>query len=159
MSTTKADRAEVTAALYEQQRQSGSQAVRLYAALAARAGVNITDVHVLALLEKAGPQTPGQIAQHSGLSKGGAITAVIDRLEKGGFLVRRRDLHDRRRVIVELLLDGPYQVLTETLSGFNASYLALIDEYTDEELDLLLRFSRRAGEIVEKYAARLQSEN
>lgn len=161
MSTTKASteaaRAEAKAALSEQQRQSASQAVRLYAALASRVGVNITDVNVLALLEKAGPQTPGQIAQHAGLSRGGAITAVIDRLEKGGFLRRHRDSEDRRRVLVELIPDGPYQALATTLAEFNDSYLALIGQYTDEQLEVLLSFARQAAEVVEEYVAKLQA--
>lgn len=157
MSTTKAVRAEIRAALYEQQRLSASQAVRLHGALAARAGVNITDVNVLAMLEKSGLMTAGQLAQQAGLSRGGAITAVIDRLEKAGFLRRRRDKEDRRKVIIELVPDGAYHVLTDTLTEFSATYLALIDEYTDEQLELLLTFARRANEIVGKYVAMLQS--
>lgn len=144
-------------ALLDQQRQSAGLAVRLYAALAGRVGVNVTDVNVLSLLDKDGPLTAGQIAQHAGLSRGGAITAVIDRLERAGFLRRRRDPTDRRRVIVELIPDGPYRAVTEALAEFNARYAALIDQYTDEQMDLLLDFASQAGEIVEEYAARLQS--
>jgi DNA-binding MarR family transcriptional regulator len=157
VSTAKARRAEVSRALLDQQRQSAGLAVRLYAALAGRVGVNITDVNVLSLLDKDGPMTAGQVAQHVGLSRGGAITAVIDRLERAGFLRRRRDPTDRRRVIVELVADGPYRALTEALSEFSARYEALIERYTDEQLDLLLDFAGQAGEIVEEYAARLQS--
>lgn len=149
MSTSKAD-------LYEQQRLSASHAVRLHAALASRAGINVTDVNVLAMLDKNGPMTAGQIAEQAGLSKGGAITAVIDRLQKSGYLRRRRDTHDRRKVIIELVPDGPYQVLTEALAGFGAAYHELIAQYTDEQVDLLLDFARRANELVAGYVAELQ---
>jgi DNA-binding MarR family transcriptional regulator len=47
-----------------------------------------------------GPMTPSEVATRSGLTAGGAITAVIDRLEKAGLAERTRDTVDRRRVLV-----------------------------------------------------------
>lgn len=148
MSSDRPTRAEIIAALYDENRVAASRAVLFHAAVAAEAGINITDVHCLALLDKDGPMTAGQLAQSMGLSRGGAITAVIDRMEKAGFVRRRRDQVDRRLVIIELIREGTYAQLSGIFEDFSRSYTALIDQYHDDELRLLLDFSRQANEIV-----------
>ncbi|WP_283132824.1 MarR family winged helix-turn-helix transcriptional regulator [Rhizohabitans arisaemae] len=145
-------RARVVSALYDEKRLAAGRAVQFHAAVAARAGLNVTDVNCIALLDKEGPMTAGELARWMGLSRGGAVTAVIDRLEKAGFVRRRRDAADRRQVIVELVRDGAYTGFQKTFDDFGAAYTALIEEYTDEELAVLLDFARRANEIVHRTA-------
>src|SRR4051812_10036858 len=68
--------------------------------------LNKTDMRVLDFIGrtsdatswKGGPTTAGDVARESGLSTG-AVTAVIDRLEKGGWVRRLHDTKDRRRVL------------------------------------------------------------
>src|ERR1700734_866538 len=64
-------------------------------------GINRSDSRCLDILDQLGQMTAGALAQESGLSTG-AITAVIDRLEKVGYAQRVADPSDRRRVLVEL---------------------------------------------------------
>jgi predicted transcriptional regulator len=67
--------------------------------------LNMTDHKCLGFLLDAGePITPGQLAGLTGLTTG-AITGIVDRLEDAGFVRRKRDPKDRRRVIIELNLD------------------------------------------------------
>src|SRR5690606_20718966 len=99
----------LVAALYDEQRRAATHAVLFHAALASRSGINVTDVSCLSMLDKDGPMTAGQLAQRIGVTRGGAITAVLDRLERGGFLRRRRDPHDRRRVVIELVRGEAYR--------------------------------------------------
>src|SRR3954468_24063564 len=68
-------------------------------AAAAQLGLNRTDLDCLSFVHLGGAVTAGDLAETTGLTTG-AITGVIDRLEKGGFVVRSADPHDRRRVIV-----------------------------------------------------------
>src|SRR5436305_4719637 len=63
-------------------------------------GVNRTDGRCLDLLEHHGRMSAGQLAAQSGLTTG-AITSVIDRLERLGYARRVPDPSDRRRVMVE----------------------------------------------------------
>ncbi|QBI54958.1 transcriptional repressor MprA [Streptomonospora litoralis] len=144
-------------ALYEELRVAASLAVRFHAALAAHAGVNITDVSCLGALDKNGPMSPGELADHTGLSRGGAITAVVDRLEKAGFVQRRRDERDRRRVVVELLREGAYARLTETFDALDRSYTEVIADYPEEQRQLLLEFTRRINAQLEERTGALQS--
>ena len=77
-----------------------ANAVLFQDAVARTGGLNSTDLQAVSLLMSQGPATPGELAERTGLSAGGAITAVIDRLEKAGYVSRQRDQADRRRVIV-----------------------------------------------------------
>jgi DNA-binding MarR family transcriptional regulator len=64
-----------------------------------RVGLGASDSQVLSLLNLHGPQTPGRLAETTGLTTG-TVTGVIDRLERGGYVRRERDAADRRKVLV-----------------------------------------------------------
>src|ERR1700683_4247578 len=68
-------------------------------------GINRTDARCLDLIDEHNQLSAGQLAELSGLSTG-AITAVIDRLERGGIAQRVADPNDRRKVLVELTQHG-----------------------------------------------------
>ncbi len=135
-------------ALDEAIRKLGAQAVLVSELVAARVGLNCTDLECLDLLHLAGPTTAGQVSAHSGLTTG-ATTAVIDRLERAGFVKRSRDSNDRRVVLVEVLDDcvpevAPlYRSLQEDLAKVNGRYtnrdLAVVARYMTEALEALAR--------------------
>src|SRR3954470_6826109 len=106
-SMTAPDRAKLIAELSHQARVSTLWTVLLHNAIASRSGINVTDMQCINLLQLRGPMTPGQLADAMFLTTGGAITALIDRLEKAGMVRRRRDEEDRRRVLVEATQDRP----------------------------------------------------
>ena len=84
----------------EVMREFMARAVLFQDAVARVGGINSTDMQAVGLLMSEGPATPGELAERTGLTAGGAITAVIDRLERAGYVTRERDVADRRRVIV-----------------------------------------------------------
>ncbi|MEU8419995.1 MarR family transcriptional regulator [Micromonospora sp. NPDC048835] len=96
-------RESLVADLYHVERASAQAAVLFHGALAARAGITVTDISCLGVLDKDGPMPAGRLARQVGLTRGGAITAMLDRLEKAGFLRRQRDAGDRRKVTIELV--------------------------------------------------------
>jgi DNA-binding MarR family transcriptional regulator len=77
-------------------RRAGDQ---LDEAVALQFGLNRTDLRCLGILYRRGRVTAGELAEESGLTPG-AITTVLDRLEKGGYANRVADPADRRRVLV-----------------------------------------------------------
>jgi DNA-binding MarR family transcriptional regulator len=93
-------RAELIAALTAEVRQQQIAYDRFHDAVAAYLGVNRTDLRCLDILDLAGRRTAGELATEMGMSTG-AVTALIDRLEKAGYVSRVRDPGDRRRVLVE----------------------------------------------------------
>ena len=102
MSRQLAERAELLAGLAMAGRRLSTATIMFHQAIADRLGLNVTDHKCIDLLLLKGPQTAGELAAQTGLTTG-AITAVIDRLEKAGFAHRQDDPRDRRRVIVEVI--------------------------------------------------------
>lgn len=68
-------------------------------ALAERLGLSMADVKALELVLEFEPITTGQLACLAGISSGGT-TAVIDRLESAGFVIRDKHPLDRRIVVI-----------------------------------------------------------
>jgi DNA-binding MarR family transcriptional regulator len=77
-----------------------ARAVLYQDAVAKSVGMNATDLQCANLLLIHGPMTAGELAERAGLTAGGAITGVIDRLERAGLVRRGRDAADRRRVVI-----------------------------------------------------------
>src|SRR2546423_4558260 len=68
---------------------------------AERLGLNRTDLHCINIIENSGGLTAGELAAEAGLTTG-AVTGVIDRLDRAGFARRVSDPEDRRRVKLEV---------------------------------------------------------
>ncbi len=81
-------------------------------AVAQRVGMGASDLQFVSLLNLNGPLTPGNLAEHTGLTTG-TVTGVIDRLEKGGFVHRVRDAGDRRKVLVTPIPEGMARLAEE----------------------------------------------
>ncbi|MEN0066761.1 MAG: MarR family transcriptional regulator [Myxococcota bacterium] len=118
---------------------------RLDQRAADRVGVSRNDLRALNLLER-GPQRAGELAAQLGLTSG-AMTTLIDRLEKTGLATRTRDPADRRVVLV-----APTDRLFKEVGGLYrqvAGHLtSLAERYTAQELEVALRHLR---EIIAAY--------
>jgi DNA-binding MarR family transcriptional regulator len=111
--------------------------VLLHHTTASKAGMNVTDAQCLTALTLDGPQTPGQLAQLMGITTGGAITAVIDRLERAGYVRRTRDPDDRRRVIVELV-PGNLGRFAQYFGPVDRFFTARAGGFDDDRLRVLI---------------------
>jgi DNA-binding MarR family transcriptional regulator len=74
---------------------------RLRQAAAEQLGVGLSDFDTLLLLAESGPQAAGRIAEALAITTG-AVTGLVDRLERQGWVARTRHDSDRRQVVVEL---------------------------------------------------------
>lgn len=137
----------LVAALDRQTRVQILRTVANMQVIATRAGINMVDMQCLSLLTLEGPSTPSHIAATMAIGKGGAVTAMIDRLEKAGYLRRTRDPHDRRKVLVEAILDGPpFQRLFELFQPAAAAFTDVLAGYTDEQIELLVDYTERGND-------------
>lgn len=144
------DRERLLAELSHQARVGTMWTVLLHHAIASRSGINVTDMQCLNLLQLRGPMTPGQLAEAMFLTTGGAITAVVDRLEKAGLVRRRRDRRDRRRVIVEPVDSGAVAEVVRRFQPVGEMYEEMLADYSDEDLERFLDFQTRANELSPK---------
>ena len=123
-------------------------------AVADHFGMNRTDTRAIDVLDQRGRLTAGELAEAMHLTTG-AITSVIDRLEKAGWAKRVRDPDDRRRVVVEAT--AKVQKAGERFYATEEDALAAFPDYTVEQLELLLDFARRGRAWVEARIAHVQS--
>jgi DNA-binding MarR family transcriptional regulator len=136
-------------------RRSQAATDRYDQAVADAIGLNRTDMRCLDVIQREGPVPAGRLADETGLTTG-AITTVLDRLERAGFARRTRDPTDRRRVLVELA--------PEAMGGagdYYSEHMALSERlyrrYSEEQLALLLEFTRASRELNEREAAKLEA--
>jgi DNA-binding MarR family transcriptional regulator len=118
-------------------------------------GINRTDGRCLDILEREGVITAGRLAQASGLTTG-AVTAVLDRLERAGYARRVRDTADRRRVLVEAT-EKTRRIAPELFAELIEEVQTELGRYSAAELTLLRDFIRRDREINEAQGARLKA--
>jgi DNA-binding MarR family transcriptional regulator len=147
-------RPDLLAELGRQVRLSQIASDKMDDAFSARAGVNLTDGRCIDLLDVLGGMTAGELAGAASLSPA-AVTAVLDRLERSGLVTRTRDERDRRRVIVELTAEA--RSLAAEIYGPLAWYAApYLEELSDSELEVIVRFLAVSSEINERRAAELR---
>ncbi|WP_410595148.1 MarR family winged helix-turn-helix transcriptional regulator [Amycolatopsis sp. lyj-23] len=110
-----------------------------HARIAERMGLSGTDHKTFdLLLQVGGPLTAGRIAGLTGLSTG-AVTGVVDRLEKVGLVRRVRDPEDRRKVLVEVV------------PGAADRFAPLFEPAFGALRDLLAQFSPADRKVIERY--------
>ena len=98
-------------------------------------GINATDMECLRLLFFKGVSTPSELARHTGLTSG-AATAMLDRLEKAGFIERRPNPDDRRGTLIVPAKSGA----EKAASWFESARIAqdeLISSYSEKELEII----------------------
>jgi DNA-binding MarR family transcriptional regulator len=112
---------------------------RLDQAAADQLGVGRTDLRGLEVLERlGGPMTAGHMAEQLGLTTG-AATLLVDRLERAGYVQRRRDTHDRRKIYVDVT--STLQERTARLfSGVGRATARLANAYSSGQLEVIEEF-------------------
>lgn len=122
------------------------RAMRMNHVAADALGVNPSDMQCLQLLQR-GPRTAGELARETGLTTA-SMTGMIDRLEKAGFVVRRRDPDDRRRVIVEIDADRAVRDIAPVFQPLLKSWRAAMADYDEDDLRLIADFLRRVEDSI-----------
>lgn len=135
--------------------QTASTETALFHQLAAaKVGLGITDMKTISTLLQEGPRTAGQLAERLNLTTG-AVSNVIDRLEKGNYVKRSPDSNDRRKVIVTVNED----MLSSTntiYSSMGEAFEKLLETYSVEELEFLVKFYKSTIELTKLEIAKLK---
>jgi DNA-binding Lrp family transcriptional regulator len=124
-------------------------------AAAERIGINATDLNCLNILSLGGTLTAGQLAQATGLTTA-SITGVVDRLEQAGYVRRERDVNDRRRVVIHLVIEPVLRDVMAVFAPMIAAWDQIARGYSDTELELILNFQTRCEQELRDYLARLR---
>jgi DNA-binding MarR family transcriptional regulator len=131
-------REEIIQAIIEKRREMSTETIMFHQAVADELGLHITDHKCLDLIRYYGAMPAGGLAELTGLTTG-AVTGIIDRLEKAGYVRRANDPKDRRRTIVEPTRNKKLERKIEMIfTPFHERMHKLLTSYSDSELAFLL---------------------
>lgn len=109
-------------------------------------GINRSDGRCLDILDQHGSLTAGELARRADLSSA-AITTLVDRMERAGYLTRVRDTVDRRRVLIAGT-EQAHDKCSAIWGPIEEESTTFLGGFTDEELQLVTRFMHGARELL-----------
>jgi len=152
-------RRELLNRLWDLGRIMSTQTVFLHQAIAQSAGLNATDTKCIDLILR-GPQgavTAGWLSDRTGLTTG-AITHILDRLERRKFVERTRDTRDRRKVFVRVRPES-LAPLVPKYEAIGKAYMRLVEQYSDKDLQLICDYMEKTSELSERELSKLIAAN
>jgi DNA-binding MarR family transcriptional regulator len=126
-------------------RRFAAHAVLFHSVIAEALGLHVTDLRALWLLGES-PRTAGELAEELGLTNA-SITALVDRLERAGYVVRLRNDRDRRKVTIQA---GPER-LREVDRHYESQSKAMakvLDAYSETEFAAIIDFLARTADVL-----------
>ncbi|GIJ72010.1 MarR family winged helix-turn-helix transcriptional regulator [Virgisporangium ochraceum] len=120
--------------------------ILFHEAIGHRLGLSAADQRALGIIGGRGPMTAGTLAQLTGLSPG-AVTGLVDRLERGGHVTRSADPGDRRRIVITAV-PSPAPGVGEAFARLSAAMNALVGRYDAKESAAILDYLQRTIAIL-----------
>jgi DNA-binding MarR family transcriptional regulator len=151
-------REEIIQAIIEKRREMSTETIMFHQIVADVLGLHITDHKCLDLIRQYGAMPAGRIAELTGLTTG-AVTGIIDRLEKAGYVRRANDPKDRRRTIVEPVnRNKKWERKIEAIFiPFHERMHKLLSSYSDSELAFLLDVLTKTVELTREESKKLRN--
>ena len=112
-----------------------------------------TDFDCLDIITRHGPISPTALSRRAGVHLA-TMTGILNRLERGGWIVRDRVNNDRRAVLLRGVPDKQRHII-RLYDGMNRSLDVILDSYTDEQIDLINDFLRKCIEAGQSAADQL----
>ncbi|MDP9743398.1 UNVERIFIED_ORG: DNA-binding MarR family transcriptional regulator [Bacillus sp. B2I3] len=134
----------------------GMRSVLFQQNMAQKIGVSHTDLKSAEILNETGPITAGELSKITGLSTG-SVTALINRLEKSGYVKRERDQLDGRKVMIMPIPERQEQIKSHYQS-LSMATKDLCSAYNEQELILINQFVEEITKIMDKENDKLMSE-
>ena len=118
-------------------REMSTETIMFHQAVADELGLSITDHKCLDLIHRFGAMPAGRLGEMTGLTTG-AITGMIDRLEKAGYVRRTNDPKDRRKTIIEPISNKKLERKIEMIfMPIHERIHKFLSAYSDSELAFL----------------------
>lgn len=119
--------------------------------IAQQVDLNVTDLTCFAFVIEAGENllTAGELAERVHVTTG-AMTGILNRLERADYITRRPDPTDRRRVRVAARPEAMAR-LREIYDPYYARITELFADYTPEEIAVLNDWFTRANAVAADY--------
>ncbi|SEC60538.1 MarR family protein [Amycolatopsis tolypomycina] len=124
-------------------RELSTAVVAFHEAVGASLGVTAVDQRALAMIAAAGSMSAGDLAKEIGLTPG-AVTGLVDRLERAGLARRAPDPADRRRLVITAV-PGAFG---KVFAGLDAAMTELNGRYTPAEQAVIADWVARTIDVL-----------
>jgi DNA-binding MarR family transcriptional regulator len=136
-------------------RQHSTAVVLFHHAVAERLGLGPTDHKCLDLLRERGAMAGSDLCALTGLTSG-AITGVVARLERAGYLRREPDPHDGRKQILRVALQRAQ--IHDVIGPLRKDVAALLQNFDAHQLTAVAEFLAGTTDLIYRHAALLRAE-
>ena len=117
-------------------------------------GVSRSDGRCLDIVDRLGRVTAGRLAAESGLTTG-SVTALVDRMERAGYMTRTRDTEDRRKVWIEVT-DRTRELNAYLFGHLRVVMPPLFERFSLDQINAIIEFLEIGTYINRQRAALLQ---
>jgi DNA-binding MarR family transcriptional regulator len=136
-------------------REFSAAVVLFHEAVGRQLGLSATERKILDILDRIGPVTAGRLAEHSAVTTG-AITGIVDRLVRAGFVCREPNPEDRRSVIIRRLPHPAHDEQRRTIfAPFGQALAEVGAAYSAPELAAISSYLRKVTQVLREHTARL----
>jgi DNA-binding MarR family transcriptional regulator len=138
-------------------REFSTSLVLFQEAIAARLGLNATDYRCLDVILRKGQMTAKVLAEEVRLTTG-AITGIVDHLEKAGYVERLENPTDRRSVIIRPLIThkGVEKKLGDSMVSYRAAMSKLFGRYDADQTVAIVGFLREFVQVLKAQTSKLR---
>ena len=140
----------------EASRAYSDASIFMHEAIARKAGLSNADHKYLGLILKYESITAGEISKLTGLTTG-AVTGLIDRLEKKDLLKRQFIREDRRKVIIIPNVENIMKLLGPIFDELQQKTLGIIASFSQKEIESIERYFREATILMKETADHLNN--
>lgn len=130
-------------------RQYSDASIFMHEAIARKAGLAGSDHKYLGLILQHTELTAGELSKLTGLTTG-AVTGLIDRLEKKKLLKRKFSRDDRRKVIIVPDEENAMKLLQPLFEELQQKTTALITSFSSSEMESIKRYFLEATVIMKE---------
>lgn len=137
-------------------RQVSDATILMHEAIARKAGLTGTDHKYLGILLQKGRLTAGDLSKLTGLTTG-AVTGLIDRLEKKELARREFDKTDRRKIWIVPDIEKANKLFENSHLNLRAQIAQLISTFSESEVQVIERYLRSSIEIMNRITRKLNN--
>ena len=141
----------------QEMRRLSTAAVLFHHALAEQLGLGPTDLKCYDLLRERGPLTSSDLAALTGLTTG-AITGVVARLERAGFVRRAADPGDGRKQILSSI-ENQTRDIRSLFRRSHEELAAVLGNYDVRQLSTIADFLARTTGLLYRQIAQLRTHH
>lgn len=130
--------------------------IQMHETIARKAGIPGTDHKYLGYLIEKGQMTAGELAELTGLTTG-AVTGLIDRMEKKKLVKRDYDKEDRRKVYIVPDTKKIMALMAPLYKNYRTRSEKLLNTFSKKEAAIIERYLQQAVNIMHETIDQLKS--